>query len=396
MDEIELVPRFDVRDDELSALHHLAFHPDDPPDAAGVQPWAGRLTGHSLTWVGAFRSGELVGFAHAVWDGGTHAFVLDTVVHPAVRRRGIGRDLVRAVTAAAFAAGCEWVHVDRTTPGSTRTPAASARLRPASGTGTGREGRPSKALTLEQAEAVLAAAEADDSTIGCYMVVSLLAGRRTEEMRPLTWDHVDLVGKPDADPPVPPNMMVWRSARKGVTPRPGSPGGRWPCRPGAWTPSRPKGQAGRVVREAPGRDRPCGLVRSRTGVRVCGGYATQRGQRSAGVSTGAHGGGPGYGRLDAAGTTPQLRQPAVRRRRGHREDLPTRWPHQHGGDGKGRPQPTPAGSPGRRDRVRPSAPRRSRHVVRHRQNQGPSDTCGRPLTWVGDTGIEPVTSTVSR
>jgi GNAT superfamily N-acetyltransferase len=109
---IELVPRFAVRDDELSALHHLAFHPDEPPGPAGVRPWARRLAGHSLTWVGAFRSGELVGFAHAVWDGGAHAFVLDTVVHPAVRRRGVGRDLVRAVTAAAFAAGCEWVHVD--------------------------------------------------------------------------------------------------------------------------------------------------------------------------------------------------------------------------------------------------------------------------------------------
>jgi hypothetical protein len=49
----------------------------------------------------------------------------------------------------------------------------------------GREGRPSKSLTLEQAEKLLAAADADDSTMGAYVVVSLLSGCRTEEVRPL-------------------------------------------------------------------------------------------------------------------------------------------------------------------------------------------------------------------
>nr|WP_243653974.1 tyrosine-type recombinase/integrase [Pseudonocardia endophytica] len=34
-------------------------------------------------------------------------------------------------------------------------------------------------------------------------------------MRALTWDHVDLIGEPDADPPVPPHMRVWRSVRAG-------------------------------------------------------------------------------------------------------------------------------------------------------------------------------------
>jgi integrase len=46
-----------------------------------------------------------------------------------------------------------------------------------------------------------------------YIVTSLLTGARTEEMRPLTWDHVDLTGKPEALPPVPPNIRVWRSVR---------------------------------------------------------------------------------------------------------------------------------------------------------------------------------------
>ncbi|OXM74539.1 MULTISPECIES: site-specific integrase [Amycolatopsis] len=76
----------------------------------------------------------------------------------------------------------------------------------------GRAGRPSKSLTLEQAEAVLRAAEG--TPMRAYVVVSLLTGARTEEMRALTWSHVDLVGRPDGNPPIPPHMMVWRSVRE--------------------------------------------------------------------------------------------------------------------------------------------------------------------------------------
>jgi integrase len=78
---------------------------------------------------------------------------------------------------------------------------------------TGRPGRPSKALTLEQAEAILSTAE--KSPLCAYIVLSLLLGARTEELRALTWDHVDLVGDPDANPDVPPSIAVWRSVRAG-------------------------------------------------------------------------------------------------------------------------------------------------------------------------------------
>src|SRR5262245_7658547 len=76
----------------------------------------------------------------------------------------------------------------------------------------GQAGRPSKSLTLAQAIALLRAAEdvGDD-----YTIVSLVTGARTEEMRPLTWSHVDLVGRPDAEPPAPPSIEVWRSVREG-------------------------------------------------------------------------------------------------------------------------------------------------------------------------------------
>jgi integrase len=49
----------------------------------------------------------------------------------------------------------------------------------------GRTGRPSKSLTLAQAEAVLKAAEQGPVRMRAYIVVSLLTGARTEEMRAL-------------------------------------------------------------------------------------------------------------------------------------------------------------------------------------------------------------------
>jgi integrase len=70
----------------------------------------------------------------------------------------------------------------------------------------GRSGRPSKSLTLAQAETLLAAAE--NTSLHAYIVVSLLTGARTEELRALTWPHVDL----HSDPPF---IMVWRSVRAG-------------------------------------------------------------------------------------------------------------------------------------------------------------------------------------
>jgi integrase len=79
-------------------------------------------------------------------------------------------------------------------------------------TPTGQGGRPSKALTFTQAQGLLDAAER--SSLRAYIVASLLTGARTEELRPLTWSHVDLDGDPAADPPVLPHVMVWRSVRE--------------------------------------------------------------------------------------------------------------------------------------------------------------------------------------
>jgi integrase len=46
-----------------------------------------------------------------------------------------------------------------------------------------------------------------------YIVLSLTTGLRTEEIRALRWDHVDLKGNPETRPPAPPHVSVWRSVR---------------------------------------------------------------------------------------------------------------------------------------------------------------------------------------
>ncbi|WP_312879068.1 site-specific integrase [Actinomadura luteofluorescens] len=53
-----------------------------------------------------------------------------------------------------------------------------------------RTGRPSKALDFSQAMRVLAAAERARSDMRQYVILALLTGARTEELRKLTWSHV--------------------------------------------------------------------------------------------------------------------------------------------------------------------------------------------------------------
>jgi integrase len=81
------------------------------------------------------------------------------------------------------------------------------------GVPTGTQGRPSKSLNLEQATAVLEASKG--APLHAYVVLSLLTGARTEELRALTWAHLDLIGRPDDDPPTPPSVELWRSVREG-------------------------------------------------------------------------------------------------------------------------------------------------------------------------------------
>ena len=74
--------------------------------------WETQFRIHSLGWVCAYGDEELVGFVNVPWDGGSHAFIMDTVVSPRARRQGVGTRLVAVAVDGARAAGCEWLHVD--------------------------------------------------------------------------------------------------------------------------------------------------------------------------------------------------------------------------------------------------------------------------------------------
>jgi integrase len=68
----------------------------------------------------------------------------------------------------------------------------------------GRAGRPSKSPSMEQAEEVLAYTR--DRPMHCYIVLSLLTGARTEELRALRWENVHLEATT-------PYIDVWYSVR---------------------------------------------------------------------------------------------------------------------------------------------------------------------------------------
>lgn len=94
-----------VTDEALNALFAAAWEGYRP------QPFQPILS-RSLAYICAFDDERLVGFVNLAWDGGVHAFLLDTTVRPDFQRRGIGEKLVRAAVEAARERGIEWVHVD--------------------------------------------------------------------------------------------------------------------------------------------------------------------------------------------------------------------------------------------------------------------------------------------
>lgn len=70
----------------------------------------------SLGYVCAFEGEKLVGFVNLAWDGGVHAFLLDTTVHSHWQKRGIGLKLVKQAAKFAKESGLLWVHVDYEPP----------------------------------------------------------------------------------------------------------------------------------------------------------------------------------------------------------------------------------------------------------------------------------------
>jgi GNAT superfamily N-acetyltransferase len=66
----------------------------------------------SLLYLCGYMADELVAYVNLAWDGGIHAFLLDTTVHPNVQRQGIGLKIVQAAISAARERGIAWIHVD--------------------------------------------------------------------------------------------------------------------------------------------------------------------------------------------------------------------------------------------------------------------------------------------
>jgi ribosomal protein S18 acetylase RimI-like enzyme len=78
-----------------------------------VPGWWDQIRPHSLGWVTArLADGTLAGFVNVAWDGGDHAFLLDTKVASRHQRQGIATELAARAASHAKAAGCEWLHVD--------------------------------------------------------------------------------------------------------------------------------------------------------------------------------------------------------------------------------------------------------------------------------------------
>lgn len=92
---------------EVNALHAEAFEHQPLDD-----DWHGQVHEHSLGWVCARCDEPLVGFVNVAWDGGVHAFILDTIVSADSRGQGIGRALAAVAADRAWEANCEWLHVD--------------------------------------------------------------------------------------------------------------------------------------------------------------------------------------------------------------------------------------------------------------------------------------------
>ena len=101
------VIRIDPRPDAtaLRALMRAAW--GEPTEADFAAIWS-----RSLAHLCAFSGGELVGYVNVAWDGGVHASIFDTTVHPGHQRQGIGMALVKAAARVAAERGAEWLHVD--------------------------------------------------------------------------------------------------------------------------------------------------------------------------------------------------------------------------------------------------------------------------------------------
>ncbi len=92
---------------ELNALHAECFEHRLLDD-----DWWAQVNRFSLGWICARTGGNLIGFVNVAWDGGVHAFVLDTMVAREFRRQGIAKKMLEEAVNRSRQTRCEWLHVD--------------------------------------------------------------------------------------------------------------------------------------------------------------------------------------------------------------------------------------------------------------------------------------------
>jgi ribosomal protein S18 acetylase RimI-like enzyme len=99
--------RGDFESAEVEVLHAECFG-----HAVSQTDWLKQVTDFSVGRVCARWAGQLIGFVNVAWDGGLHAFLLDSAVSRTFQRRGIGRKMICEAVLRTRQAGCEWLHVD--------------------------------------------------------------------------------------------------------------------------------------------------------------------------------------------------------------------------------------------------------------------------------------------
>jgi ribosomal protein S18 acetylase RimI-like enzyme len=106
----------------LYAIEEICFQPPLRFSRAFMQ----RLVNsdHAATWI-AEEGPQMAGFAIVVWtveEGGLVGYIQTIEVLPAMRRRGVGGELMRCVEQSAKRAGAEaiWLHVDAENAGAIR------------------------------------------------------------------------------------------------------------------------------------------------------------------------------------------------------------------------------------------------------------------------------------
>lgn len=103
---VEIRTNYRPSNDQLNALNGASWE-----DTHQYTDY-GNVLDRSLGHICAFEHDEMVGFVNVAWDGGVHAFILDTCVTPSSRHQGIATRMVKMAVALAKNRGVMWLHVD--------------------------------------------------------------------------------------------------------------------------------------------------------------------------------------------------------------------------------------------------------------------------------------------